>query len=191
MPVTIRLATSADGAAVAAIYAPVVRDTTVSFEADPPDAAEMAARIAATLPRHPYLVAERDGRVVGYAYAGVHRTRAAYAWCAETSVYLAPDAQGQGVGRALMEALVGVLAAQGFAVAVAGATLPNDASVALHRALGFRDVGVFPRAGFKHGQWWDTWWGARDLGPGSAPAPPRAVSAVDGLARLLARRAEE
>ena len=180
---TIRLATPQDGAAVAAIYAPVVRDTAVSFETVPPGAAEMAARIARTLPRYPYLVAEDAGpedagRVVGYAYAGAHRARAAYAWCAETSVYLAPQAQRRGLGRALMEALLARLRAQGFATAVAGATLPNEASVALHRALGFADVGVFPRAGFKHGRWHDTWWGALDLGPGAAPTPTRPVADV-------------
>ena len=82
-----------------------------------------------------------------------------------------------------MTALLEILRAQGFAVAYAGATLPNDASVGLHRALGFRDVGVFPRAGFKHGRWHDTWWGARDLGPGAAPRPPLAVTDLpdDGL----------
>ncbi len=173
---TLRLATPADGAAAAAIYAPVVRDTTTSFEAVPPDASEMAARIAATLPRYPYLVAERDGRVVGYAYAGAHRARAAYAWAAETSVYLAPEAQGQGVGRAIMTALLALLRAQGFAAAYAGATLPNAASVGLHRALGFRDAGTFHRAGFKHGLWCDVWWGELDLGAGAAPDPPRTLA---------------
>jgi phosphinothricin acetyltransferase len=174
--VTIRLATPDDGAAVAAIYAPVVRETATSFEAVPPDAAEMAARIAATLPRYPYLVAEEADVVIGYAYAGAFRTRAAYAWTAETSVYLAPAAQGRGVGRRLMEALLDRLRVQGFAMAYASATVPNDASVGLHRALGFADVGVFPRAGFKFGRWHDTWWGALDLGPGAAPDPPRPVS---------------
>lgn len=176
---TLRLATPADGAAAAVIYAPVVRDTTTSFEAVPPSAAEMATRIAATLPRYPWLVAERGGDVIGYAYAGAHRARAAYAWSAETSVYLAPEAQGQGIGRALMEALLAVLRAQGFAVAYAGATLPNAASVGLHRALGFRDVGTFHRAGFKHGQWCDVWWGELDLGAGCAPEPTRSIADLD------------
>ncbi len=184
----LRLATPADARDVAAIYAPVVRDTSTSFETVPPDTAEMAARIAATLPCYPWLVAEDGGRVVGYAYAGAHRTRAAYAWAAETSVYLAPDAQGRGLGRTLMTALLSVLRAQGFAVAYAGATLPHDASVGLHRALGFADVGVFPRAGFKHGRWHDTWWGALDLGSGAAPGATRPVSDLDadGLAAALA-----
>ncbi len=181
---TLRLATPDDGAAAAAIYAPVVRDTTTSFETVPPDASEMAARIVATLPRYPYLVAERDGRVVGYAYAGAHRARAAYAWSAETSVYLAPEAQGRGAGRAMMVALLALLRAQGFAVAYAGATLPNAASVGLHRALGFREIGTFHRAGFKHGRWCDVWWGELDLGAGPAPAPTRTL--VDLHAGILA-----
>ncbi len=185
---TLRLATPDDAAAVAAIYAPAVTDSATSFEAVSPDAAEMAARIAATLPRYPWLVAESGGRVAGYAYAGLHRARAAYAWSAETSVYLAADAQGRGLGRTLMTALLEILRMQGFAVAYAGATLPNDASVGLHRALGFGDVGVFPRAGFKHGRWHDTWWGARDLGSGRAPDLTLAVSdlGADALAACLA-----
>ena len=191
MAATIRLATPADGAAVAAIYAPVVRDTAISFEVDPPDAREMAARIATTLPARPWLVAEADGRVVGYAYAGAHRARAAYDWSVEPSVYLAEGARGRGLGRALYTALFAVLRAQGFASAYAGATLPNDASVGLHRAMGFETVGVYRRAGFKHGRWHDVWWGGLDLMPDRTDAPERPLSlddlAADGrLAAALA-----
>lgn len=184
---TLRLATPADADGIAAIYAPVVRDTAISFEAEPPSASEMAARLAATLPRFPYLVAEEVGRVVGYAYAGPHRARTAYAWAVETTIYLAPEAQGRGVGRALYRALLGILRAQGFASAFAGATLPNEASVRLHRALGFEDVGVFRRVGFKHGRWHDVWWGALDLMPDrTAPAAPLSVSDLEADGRLEA-----
>ena len=180
----LRLATPADGAAVAAIYAPVVRDTAISFEADPPSASEMAGRIAATLPRFPYLIAEDDGRVLGYAYAGPHRARAAYAWSVEASVYVAAEARGRGVGRRLYEALFAILRTQGVASVYAGATLPNDASVGLHRAMGFADVGVFPRVGYKHGAWHDVWWGILDLMP-DRTAPPGAVVSVEALGGRL------
>lgn len=182
----IRLATPDDGAAVAAIYAPVVRDTVISFEVDPPSVAEMAARIAATLPHYPYLVAEEAGRVVGYAYAGAHRARAAYGWSVEPSVYVAAGAQGRGVGRALYMPLFAILRAQGFASAYAGATLPNDASLGLHRAMGFEDVGVFRQVGFKHGRWHDVWWGALDLLPdrGTVPVAPLSITVLAADGRL-------
>ncbi len=144
----VRLATPADAAAVAAIYAPVVRDTAISFEAEPPDAAEFVRRMEATLPARPWLVAEDGGRVVGYAYAGPHRARAAYGWSVEPSVYVDAGARGRGVGRALYGALLAVLRAQGFANAYAGVTLPNEASVGLHRAFGFEDVAVYRRVGY-------------------------------------------
>jgi len=178
----LRLATPDDGAAVAAVYAPFVRETAVSFEADPPDAAQMAARIAATLPQHPWLVYEDGGRVLGYAYAGPHRTRAAYVWSVEPSVYLAGEARGRGVGRALYTALFEILRAQGYANAYAGVTLPNPASLGLHRAFGFETLGVFRRIGFKRGAWHDVWWGALDLMPERVgePATPVPVSALAG-----------
>lgn len=176
---TLRLATPDDGAAVAAIYAPFVRQTAVSFEADPPDAAEMAARIAATLPQHPWIVYEDGGRVLGYAYAGPHRTRAAYVWSVESSVYLADEARGRGVGRALYTALFEILRAQGYANAYAGVTLPNEASLGLHRAFGFETVGVFRRIGFKLGAWHDVWWGALDLMPERVGEPGEPVPVSD------------
>ena len=188
----VRLATPADAAAVAAIYAPVVRDTATSFETDPPDAAEFVRRMEATLPARPWLVAEVDGRVAGYAYAGPHRARAAYGWSVEPSVYVDAGARGRGVGRALYGALLAVLRAQGFANAYAGVTLPNEASVGLHRAFGFEDVAVYRRVGYKMGRWHDVWWGALDLAPDRAgePRPPRPVDALAAsgeLSGLLAR----
>lgn len=183
---TVRLATPADAPAVAAIYAPVVRDTTVSFELDPPDAAAMAARIAATFPKYPWLVADDGERVLGYAYAGAHRAREAYGWSVEPSVYVDAAARGQGVGRALYAALLAVLRVQGFGHAFAGVTLPNPASVGLHRAFGFEDVGVFRRVGFKHGRWCDVWWGGLALDPGTPPAPPLSIPALAASGRLAA-----
>ena len=183
---TVRLATPDDASAIAAIYAPVVLETATSFEMTPPDAAEMERRMAAVLPSHPWIVAEEDGRVLGYAYAGAHRSRAAYQWSVEPSVYVAAEAQGRGIGRRLYTALFAVLRAQGFVRAYAGITIPNEASLGLHRAFGFEDVGVYRSVGYKHGAWHDVWWGALDLlSPagyrrpsvrGEAPPPPRAVT---------------
>ena len=187
---TLRLATPTDASALAAIYAPVVRETATSFEAEPPGEAEMASRLAETMPSHPWLVAEEAGRVVGYAYAGPHRKRAAYAWSVEPSVYVAQEARGRGAGRRLYTALLAVLRRQGFAMAYAGITLPNAASLALHRAFGFEDVGVYPAAGFKHGAWHDVWWGALRLNAlADAPEPPRSVAEISpsDLTEILAR----
>src|SRR3954451_8298760 len=138
----VREATAADAAACAAIYAPYVTDTAVSFETEPPGAGEMAARIAAA---HEWLVLEDGGRVVGYAYAGRFAPRAAYRWACEVSVYLERGRHRTGGGRARYGALLPRLAARGFRVAVAGMTLPNDASVGLHRAMGFEPVGTYRR----------------------------------------------
>ena len=176
----IRLATPSDAPPVAAIYAPAVTDHATSFELEPPDAAEMARRIEKTLARTPWLVCEHDGRVLGYAYAGPHRERAAYRWSVEVSAYVHPDAWRRGVGRALYASLFAVLERQGFRNAVAGATLPNDASVGLHRAVGFTPVGVFRAVGFKFGAWHDVGWFERPLLPRvSEPPEPMPLPAMD------------
>jgi len=156
---TIRVAQPSDAEAMAAIYAPIVRDTTISFEVEPPTAAEMARRIGATLATHPWLVAERDGLVIGYAYAGRHRDRAAYRWSVDVSAYIDECARRSGAGRALYEKLIAILKRQGFHAAFAGIALPNEPSVGLHEAAGFRPVGIYKEVGFKHGQWRDVgWW---------------------------------
>jgi L-amino acid N-acyltransferase YncA len=138
-----------------------VTDSAVSFEAEPPSAAEMAERIRSA---QVWLVAERDGTVIGYAYGGTHRTRAAYDWTVEVSAYVDRDAQRTGAGRELYLALFDELKARGRRLLVAGITLPNDASVGFHEALGFTRVGVFRNIGFKFGAWWDVGWWQLDLG---------------------------
>jgi len=163
----IRDATPADAAACAALYAPYILETAASFETEPPAAEEMAQRIAAAQERYAWLVGECDGAVAGYAYAGSWRSRAAYARTAETSIYLARSATGTGVGSALYGALLERLAQLGFRTAVAGMTLPNPGSEALHTALGFTPVGVFRRVGWKHGTWHDVSWMQLDLSAGS------------------------
>lgn len=154
----IRGATTDDAAACAGIYAPYVLDTVISFETEPPDAAVMADRIAAALVDHAWLVAVEDDRVVGYAYAGSWRSRPAYRHTCEVSVYVARGHSGRGTGRALYAALLPRLAALGFHTAVAGMALPNPGSVALHRSLGFVDVGVFREVGRKAGGRHDVAW---------------------------------
>ncbi len=169
----IRLAAAADGAALAAIYAPAVDGRATSFELTPPDADEMARRIERLTARTPWLVLERDARVLGYAYASPHRDRPAYQWSVEVSAYVHADAHRAGVGRALYTSLFAVLALQGFRNAYAGITLPNDASEGMHRALGFAPVGVFRGVGYKLGAWHDVVWLARTIAPHDAePAPP-------------------
>ena len=168
----IRLATPADAPALTAIYAPYVTDTPVSFEETPPDAHEMAKRLAGDgRELHPWLVAEIDGHVVGYASSAPFRTRPAYRWTVETGIYLAPEAQGRGLGRALMERLLDLLTRQGFTAAVAGITLPNAASVALHEKLGFTPCATYRDTGFKLGEWRTVQVFGRDLAPRLTPPP--------------------
>ena len=170
----VRDATSDDGAACAEVYAPYVTDTAITFEYEPPTAAEMAARIAKAQQAHAWLVLENGGRVVGYAYGGPHKERAAYRWACEVSVYLEVGRRRSGAGRALYEALLARLAARGFRTAVAGITLPNPASEGLHRAMGFDPVGVYRAIGWKHGRWHDVAWTQKALATGEdPPAEPR------------------
>jgi len=151
-----------DAAACAEIYAPYVTDSVVSFEEEAPDADAMAHRIEAA---HEWLVLERDGAVAGYAYGGVHRPRAAYRWSTEVSVYVGAAHHRTGVGRALYLDLFDRLRERGFHLALAGITLPNPASVAIHEALGFQYVGTYHEIGFKFGAWHDVgWWELRLAG---------------------------
>jgi L-amino acid N-acyltransferase YncA len=169
---TIRPAAAHDVAAIAAIYAHAVLHGTASFELEPPGESEMARRMQALLDGgYPYLVAEADG-VVGYAYAGPYRTRPAYHWTVEDSVYIAAQAHRRGVGRALLAELIEESERRSFRqmIAVIGDSrqLP---SIELHRALGFRHIGTLAAVGFKHGSWLDTVLMQRPLGLGDATAP--------------------
>lgn len=161
-----------DAAACAAIYAPYVESTPISFEERPPSPRELAARIERVAATHPWLVAEAEGEVVGYAYGCRLQQRPAYRWAAEVSVYLAGDRRGHGLGRELYEALFERLRAQRFRVLFAGITMPNDASVSLHERLGFARVGISPRIGWKQGRWHDvSWWQLELVPPGEGPPP--------------------
>ncbi|NUT90499.1 MAG: N-acetyltransferase [Saccharothrix sp.] len=166
----VRDASELDAGACAAIYAPYVTGTAITFEYVPPTPAEMAGRIANALRTHAWVVLEDDdGRVVGYAYGGPFKAREAYRWSCEVSVYLEPGLRRTGGGRALYEALFERLAARGYRTAAAGMTLPNDASVGLHRALGFEPVGVYRRIGWKNGAWRDVAWTQREIATGDDP----------------------
>jgi L-amino acid N-acyltransferase YncA len=156
--VIIRSARESDAPAMRAIYAPYVRDTCISFEEEVPSIEQYATRVKKYIAGWACLVAEREGYVIGYAYGSTHRERAAYRWSVETTIYVASDAQRGGIGRGLYEALLPKLAEKGFCNAYAGVALPNKASVAVHEAVGFKSIGVFPRVGYKFGEWRDVAW---------------------------------
>ncbi|MGP0028135.1 MAG: arsinothricin resistance N-acetyltransferase ArsN1 family B [Streptosporangiaceae bacterium] len=165
--IVVRDATPADAGDIAAIYAPVVGKTAISFEEAPPGPGEIARRMRAT-PRLPWLIADDAGRVAGYAYASAHRARPAYRWSADCSVYLDPRYRSRGLGRLLYEHLITEVASLGYISLFAGIALPNEASVGLHEAMGFRPVGVFRDVGYKLGAWRDVGWWQRPL----CEAPP-------------------
>ena len=158
-----------DAAAIASIYAPYVAGSAISFETEPPTAAIMAERIAAAEDRYPFLVATEDDALVGYAYAGPFRTRAAYRFSAETSVYLKPGAKRHGTGRALYEQVLATLEAQHYVQVIAAIALPNPASIHFHEALGFTQAGVYRQIGYKAGGWHDVGLWQRGLAPASDP----------------------
>jgi L-amino acid N-acyltransferase YncA len=177
----IRLATGQDAAQIAELYAPLVQDTIISFEVEPPTADEMRRRIEKTLERLPWLVFERGGRVAGYAYAAKHGSRAAYRWSVDVSIYVHESERRTGVGRALYRSLFAVLVLQGFYNAYAGVTLPNPASVGLHEAVGFQPVGIYRGVGYKFGAWHDVGWWQLSLRERTAtPKPPVELPSVRG-----------
>lgn len=173
----VRPATLDDIAAVTAIYRPAVLEGTASFEYDPPDDVEMRRRFAAiTAAGYPYLVAELDAGVAGYAYVSAYRPRAAYRYCVENSVYIAPDAHRRGVGRALLAALITRCTKAGYRqmIGIIGDS-GHNASIRLHEALGFVHAGLIRSVGWKHGRWLDQVIMQRALGPGDTLAAPQAM----------------
>ena len=191
--IAIRPAQADDAAAIAAIYAPHVAHGIASFEVEAPDADAMAARMATSQGYYPWLVAVAEGEgntppgspgdVLGYAYAARFRERAAYDWVVETSIYMAASAQRRGAGQLLYKALIATLRAQGFTQAVGAISLPNDPSIAVHEAVGFRRAGVYRAVGYKMGRWIDVGlWQCALADPAAPPAAPRSFSEV-GLVR--------
>ena len=174
VPYLIRAATPDDAAGLLAIYAPFVARTAVSFETQVPCVQEFTSRIEKALDRWAWLLAEGDGQCIGYAYGTSHRERAAYRWSVETSAYVAPNWHRRGIGRSLYLELFAALVRRGYCNAYAGIALPNEASIALHRAVGFEPVGVFESVGRKFDRWHDVSWWQRRLQeqPPQAPGAP-------------------
>lgn len=188
---TIRLAAPADSDAMLAVYAPYVENTVVTFEYDVPTAADFRRRVEATLPRFPWLlVQDGEGAVWGYAYASPYHPRAAYQWDAEGSIYLRPEAQGTGLAAPLYRCLIGLLERQGIRNFYGCITHPNPASEAFHRRLGFIDLAVYPRSGYKMGRWLDVLWNYLPMGETENPPDPfrpfRELSPAE-IAPILAR----
>ena len=168
----IRLARASDADAIASIYRPYVEGSRISFEEDAPDGAEIAMRMGS--PFHPWLIAEENERVLGYASTSPYHRRPAYRWTVETSIYLAPEAQGRGIGRQLLSRLIELLTRQGYVTAIAAIALPNAVSIVLHQRLGFLAAGTYRRVGFKLDEWTDVSLWQRDLAPRTAaPTEPR------------------
>jgi L-amino acid N-acyltransferase YncA len=173
MSLSIRPASFADIPAITRIYDHAVQYGTASFELTPPDEAEMKRRMTALLDGgFPYLTAENGGKVLGYAYAGHYRTRPAYRFSVEDSIYVAPRAQRRGVGRALLDRLIVESEGRGLRqmIAVIGDSA-QVASIELHRAAGFRLIGTIENVGFKFGRWLDSVLMQRALGPGATTKP--------------------
>jgi phosphinothricin acetyltransferase len=184
---TIRRARAEDAAACADIYEPYVVDSGVSFEQTPPGAAAMTDRIAETLETYPWLVAVDGETVLGFGYASDHRSRGAYQWSVELSIYVGEDSRRSGVATGLYESLFAVLRRQGFVNAYAGVTLPNPASVAFHREMGFEPVGTYENVGYTADEWQDVQWWHRGLRePESGPDDPVPLAEFEDTARLEA-----
>jgi phosphinothricin acetyltransferase len=179
MDATIRLARAGDARQILAIYAPFVEHTPTSFEIEVPSLDEMQKRIESTLAQFPWLVLEYSETVAGYAYASAHRSRSAYQWSVDVSVYVHPDFRRRKVAKALYTSLLGVLILQGYYNAFAGIALPNAASVGFHEAMGFQPIGVYRNVGYKLGTWHDVGWWQRSLREANgAPTQPQPLRTV-------------
>ena len=159
----IRLARPSDAATLLAIYAPYVENTAITFEYEVPTVEDFATRIEKTLGKYPYLVAEEDGAILGYAYASTYYARAAYDWAVELSVYVSQDARGKGVGSKLYDELEDLLGQVGYIHFLACISLPNEASLALHLKRGYQQVAHFPKIGYKFERWHDIIWLQKSL----------------------------
>ena len=168
---SIRPATVADLPRILEIYAPYVEHTAISFEYTVPTLAEFTDRFLGITAQFPWLVWEENGAVLGYAYGSLPFERAAYQWSAEASIYLCPEARGRGIGKSLYAALEEILKKQGYRKVYAIITTANEASVAFHKAVGYRHTATFPDCGYKFGQWYGTVWLEKDLN--TWPAPPQ------------------
>jgi len=171
--ILVRKARVEDADALVRIYAPYVNKTTITFEYDVPSTREFAERIKQTLPFYPYLIAETlEGNILGYAYAGAYKTRAAYDWSVETTVYVKENCSVKGVGTRLYRTLEEVLKAQNFCQLIACITAGNTKSISFHKKLGYQEVGIFPRIGYKFDQWCDVLWMQKSIFDGKEQPKP-------------------
>jgi len=196
----IRIVAPSDARSVIEIYGPYCEESPVSFEIRPPTVDEMESRIAEIGQHYPWLLSQSGPEISGFAYAGPHREGAAYRWAVDVAVYVVPDCRGRRVGTALYTSLFEILKIQGFYKAYAGITIPNPASLALHKSFGFELVGVYRNVGFKAGAWHDVSWWEMTLQPaGHRPSEPISISdvlhrekyfeAIDRGQKILAERA--
>ena len=176
----IRMAEVKDAANLLAIYRDYI-PTTITFEYETPSEEEFASRVRRVLEEYPYLLWEEEGKVLGYAYAHRAQERAAYQWNAELSVYVAKDAHGRGIGKALYCALLELLEVQGVRNVYGVITGENRKSVEFHRNLGFTEAGVWHRTGFKNGKWLDVVWMEKRFGGDDAPVPMRPIAQIDAV----------
>ena len=176
----VRNASLDDAAAFAAIYEPYVSSSPISFEEVAPSADEMSRRVATVLANAPWLCAIVEDTIVGYAYASRHAERAGYRWSIDVSVYIDERFHRRGIGRTLYNELLPIVERLNYRRAYAGVALPNEGSVALHRAFGFELIGTYKRVGWKQGKWYDVAWFGRDIGAddGAKPAEPILFSSL-------------
>lgn len=174
---SIRYATPQDAQDLLAIYRPYVQDSAISFETSLPSVEEFHHRISETLTKFPWIVYKLDQKIVGYAYAGTYRTRAAYAWSVESTIYIHHEFHGRGIGKELYLKLFELIKAQGVVNVIAGITIPNEPSIQFHEALGFRQMAHLKNLGFKFGRWWDVGFWQYELQPAVAIVPPEPLKA--------------
>jgi L-amino acid N-acyltransferase YncA len=183
----IRLITEADAGEVLEIYKPYVEDTIISFEYKAPDLDEFLQRIKAIISEYPWLVCLHGKMIVGYAYASRHRDRTAYQWSVDAAVYLSPAVHGKGIARILYETLFSILRLQGYYNVYAGISLPNEKSVGFHKTMGFAEIGIYNKTGYKHGSWHNTAWFQLHLAEHlDNPPKPKKISEVVESAVFLA-----
>lgn len=172
--ILIRLVKEEDVDELLLIYGHYIETSNISFEYEVPTREEFLRRMVSTSSAYPWLVCLINEKIVGYAYAGKHRDRSAYQWSCDASVYLIPESKGVGIGTILYEMLFEILRLQGYYNVFAGIGLPNDTSVAFHKKLGFREIGVYKNVGYKNNSWLDTQWLQLQLKPyDDCPLPPK------------------
>lgn len=177
----IRLAKPGDAPQISAIYGHYAQETAITFDYDTPTADEFAERIVQNSRMYPWLVVEQDGIILGYAYGSLHRTKTAYQWSPESTIYVDPTRHGKRLGRILYETLFALLKMQGYVNVYAGVTVPNEKSEGLHTSLGFEVIGDFKNIGFKQGKWHDVRWLVLHLtAHGAHPSPPLPMESITG-----------